>query len=69
MTFGPVVSGTTLAEAEKGWKHVTDFLGLRRDQVVAQSKIRRPTEKDYRGGYEAEGYAEEVKSEKLEVRS
>ena len=34
-----------------------DFVGLRRDRVVAQSKIRRPTEKDYHGGYEAEGYA------------
>jgi len=31
-----------------------------RDRVVAQSKIRRPGEKDYRGGYEAEGYAEEL---------
>ena len=49
--------------AAKGWKHVGDFVGLRRDRVVAQSKIRRPTEKDYRGGYEAEGYAvEETKN-------
>jgi len=45
--------------AGKGWKRVTDFMGIRRDRVVAQSKIRRPTEKDYRGGYEAEGYAAE----------
>jgi dihydropyrimidine dehydrogenase (NAD+) subunit PreA len=43
--------------AADGWKRVDDFVGLRRDRVVAQSKIRRPTEKDYRGGYEAEGYA------------
>jgi dihydropyrimidine dehydrogenase (NAD+) subunit PreA len=50
------------ANTGKGWKRVTDFMGLRRDNVVAQSKIRRPTEKDYRGGYEAEGYAEEVKA-------
>ncbi len=35
-----------------------DLVGLRRDRVVAQSKIRRAEEKDYRGGYEAEGYAE-----------
>ena len=50
------------ANASKGWKRVDDFRGLLRDRVVAQSKIRRPTEKDYRGGYEAEGYssAEEV---------
>jgi dihydropyrimidine dehydrogenase (NAD+) subunit PreA len=43
--------------AGKGWTRVDDFVGLRRDRVVAQSKIRRPTEKDYRGGYETEGYA------------
>src|SRR5512138_1460637 len=42
------------ANADKGWTRVSDFVGLRRDHVVAQSKIRRPTEKDYRGGYEAE---------------
>jgi len=50
------------ANASKGWKRVDDCRGLLRDRVVAQSKIRRPTEKDYRGGYEAEGYsaAEEV---------
>src|SRR3989442_11517826 len=44
--------------ADKGWKKVNDFVGLRRDRIVAQSKIRRPDEKGYRGGYEAEGYAE-----------
>src|SRR5471032_1293100 len=44
--------------ADKGWTRVDDFVGLRRDHVVAQSKIRRAEEKDYRGGYEAEGYAE-----------
>jgi dihydroorotate dehydrogenase len=43
--------------AGKGWTRVDDFVGLRRDRVVAHSKIRRPTEKDYRGGYEGEGYA------------
>jgi dihydropyrimidine dehydrogenase (NAD+) subunit PreA len=41
----------------QGWTGVGDFVGLRRDRVVAQSKIRRPGEKDYRGGYDAEGYA------------
>src|SRR5438093_5290022 len=55
--------------SDRGWRRVDDLIGLRRDRVVAQSKIRRPDEKEYRGGYEAEGYAEEVKSEKLEVRS
>jgi dihydropyrimidine dehydrogenase (NAD+) subunit PreA len=44
--------------AARGWSSVGDFVGLRRDRVVAQSKIRRPTEKEYRGGYEAEGYAD-----------
>src|SRR6516164_3661992 len=49
--------------ADKGWTHVSDVVGLRRDRVVAQAKIRRPDERDYRGGYEhdaydAEGYAE-----------
>ena len=48
---------------DKGWTHVSDVVGLRRDRVVAQAKIRRPDERDYRGGYEhdaydAEGYAE-----------
>src|SRR5205807_8380538 len=46
--------------AERGWKKIDDVIGLRRDRVVSQSKIRRPDEKDYRGGYEAEGYAEPV---------
>ncbi|HMD35996.1 MAG TPA: hypothetical protein VKH42_13555 [Vicinamibacterales bacterium] len=45
------------ANASKGWKRIDDFRGLLRDRVVAQSKIRRPTEKEYRGGYEAEGYS------------
>src|SRR2546428_4423070 len=42
--------------ADKGWKNVDDFVGLRRDRIVAQSKIRRPDEKDYRGGYDPEGH-------------
>jgi dihydroorotate dehydrogenase len=44
--------------ADRGWARLDDFVGLRRDRVVAQSKIRRADEKDYRGGYEREGYAE-----------
>jgi dihydropyrimidine dehydrogenase (NAD+) subunit PreA len=46
--------------AGDGWKALSDFVGIRRDRVVAQSKIRRADEKDYRGGYEAEGYAQEL---------
>ena len=45
--------------ADKGWTRVDDFVGLRRDRVVPQSRIRRPDEKEYHGGHEtAEGYAE-----------
>jgi len=44
--------------ADKGWRRVDDFVGLRRERIVAQSQIRRPDEKEYRGGYEAEGYAD-----------
>jgi len=43
--------------ADEGWRRVDDIVGLRRERVVAQSKIRRPTEKDYHGGFDAEGYA------------
>jgi dihydropyrimidine dehydrogenase (NAD+) subunit PreA len=46
------------SRAEQGWRRVDDFVGLRRDRVVAQSRIRRPGEKEYHGGHEsAEGYA------------
>jgi dihydropyrimidine dehydrogenase (NAD+) subunit PreA len=48
------------AHADKGWTRLQDFVGLHRNRVVSQSKIRRAEEKDYRGGYEAEGYAEEL---------
>ena len=44
--------------ADKGWRRVEDFVGLRRDRVVAQARIRRPDEREYFGGREsAEGYA------------
>jgi dihydropyrimidine dehydrogenase (NAD+) subunit PreA len=46
--------------AAEGWTRVDDFVGLRRDRVVPQSKIRRADEKEYRGGYEREGYAEDL---------
>jgi dihydropyrimidine dehydrogenase (NAD+) subunit PreA len=45
------------AHAGRGWTSVRDIVGLRRERIVAQSRIRRPDEKDYRGGYESEGYA------------
>jgi dihydroorotate dehydrogenase len=44
--------------AGRGWNRVDDFVGVRRDRVVAQSRIRRPDEKEYHGGHETpEGYA------------
>ena len=48
--------------ADKGWTRLSDVVGLRRDRVVLQSKIRRAEEKDYRGGYDAEGYADQTVS-------
>jgi hypothetical protein len=48
------------ANAERGWKSLEDFRGLRRDRIVTHSKIRRPDGKEYFGGKEApEGYAGE----------
>src|SRR6185436_2840342 len=64
--IGPnVIKGLTagLAEflekhAHRGWKTIEDFRGLKRDQVVSHSKIRRPDTKEYFGGHDApEGYA------------
>jgi dihydroorotate dehydrogenase len=49
--------------AQRGWTSLADFRGLRRDRVVAHSQIRRPDDRDYAGGYDAEGYAEPAKSE------
>ena len=43
--------------AAKGFSKLEDFRGLRRDRVVSHSKIRRPEDSDYAGGYEAEGYS------------
>jgi dihydroorotate dehydrogenase len=48
--------------ADKGWKSLEDFRGLRRDRVVAHSQIKRPEQLEYHGGYDdeaAEGYAME----------
>jgi dihydroorotate dehydrogenase len=44
--------------AQRGWTRLENFVGLRRANVVAQSQIRRPDEKEYFGGHAAaEGYA------------
>src|SRR2546428_3645219 len=36
--------------AGNGWRGVNEFVGIRRDRVVAQSRIRRPDEKEDYGG-------------------
>jgi len=44
--------------ADKGWRSLDDFRGLRRDRIVGHSQIKRPDDKEYHGGHEArEGYA------------
>jgi dihydroorotate dehydrogenase len=65
--IGPNVIKTLLAgmtefldrNADKGWKSLADFKGLRRNAVVAHSQIKRPDQLEYHGGYEeeVEGYA------------
>jgi dihydropyrimidine dehydrogenase (NAD+) subunit PreA len=40
--------------AHRGWNCLDDFRGLRRDRVVAHSRIKRPDAADYHGGYETE---------------
>jgi dihydropyrimidine dehydrogenase (NAD+) subunit PreA len=46
--------------AADGWHTLEDFRGLRRDRIVPHSQIRRPDDKEYRGGYDGEGYAEQT---------
>ncbi len=44
--------------ADKGWTHLEDFRGTRRDRIKAHHEIRRPDNKEYAGGYETyEGYS------------
>jgi dihydropyrimidine dehydrogenase (NAD+) subunit PreA len=43
--------------AHRGWKKLEDFRGLRRDRIVPHSRIKRPDEADYHGGYETEAPA------------
>jgi dihydropyrimidine dehydrogenase (NAD+) subunit PreA len=55
--------------AARGWRSLEDFRGLRRDRIVAHSQIKRPDEKDYRGGHD-EGYEGYVApADASEVRS
>ncbi len=49
--------------ADRGFRSLDDFRGLRRDRIVAHHQIKRPDAKDYHGGREAhEGYAVPVTS-------
>jgi len=44
--------------AQRGWKKLDDFRGLRRDRIVPHAQIKRPDQAGYHGGYEEhEGYA------------
>jgi dihydropyrimidine dehydrogenase (NAD+) subunit PreA len=44
--------------ADKGWTSLESFRGLRRNNVVSHSQIKRPESKEYFGGHDApEGYA------------
>ena len=52
-----LTAGMQAAMERHGWSSLEVFRGIRRDRVVAHSKIRRPDGDSYRGGYEAEGYA------------
>jgi dihydropyrimidine dehydrogenase (NAD+) subunit PreA len=55
--------------ADKGWRSLDDFRGLRRDRIVEHSKIKRPDAKDYYGGHDApEGYAAPTMAAKPETR-
>jgi dihydropyrimidine dehydrogenase (NAD+) subunit PreA len=49
--------------AARGWNRLDDFRGLRRNNVVAHSKIKRPDQIEYRGGYDAEDYEGYAKPE------
>ena len=52
-----LLSGMRDAMDRHGWTSLDEFRGIRRDRVVAHSKIRRPDAKAYHGGYEGEGYS------------
>jgi dihydropyrimidine dehydrogenase (NAD+) subunit PreA len=40
--------------AHRGWTKLDDFRGIRRERIVPHSKIKRPDEAHYHGGYEDE---------------
>ena len=53
-----LTAGMTAFLERRGWATLEDFRGLRRQNVVPHSQIKRPDEKEYFGGHAtAEGYA------------
>jgi dihydropyrimidine dehydrogenase (NAD+) subunit PreA len=48
-----LTSGMAEAMERNGWQSLDDFIGQRRDRIVAHSKIRRQDAEAYHGGYEA----------------
>jgi hypothetical protein len=51
-----------------GFSNLEDFRGSRRDRVVLQSQIRRPSDSEYAGGYEqVEGYASPSETESTQA--
>ena len=53
-------SDMTAVMERNGWKSLDDFIGLRRDQVVVHSRIRRQDAETYHGGYESEVNAADI---------
>jgi dihydroorotate dehydrogenase len=53
-----LIDGMRTFMEQRGYGSLEDFRGIRRDRVVAHSRIRRPDDKAYHGGHDAEGYAE-----------
>jgi dihydropyrimidine dehydrogenase (NAD+) subunit PreA len=48
-----LISGMEEAMEKNDWQSLDDFIGRRRDRIVAHSKIRRQDAEAYHGGYEA----------------
>jgi hypothetical protein len=48
-----LLSGIVEAMERNNWTTLDDFIGLRRDRIVAHSEIRRHDAAAYHGGYEA----------------
>jgi dihydropyrimidine dehydrogenase (NAD+) subunit PreA len=51
-----LIDGTAATMDRHGWQTLEACRGLRRDRIVAHSRIRRRDADAYHGGYEAEGY-------------